>query len=144
MRAVLWLLQAVSIVGFIAAYYMENSFTLRAQKVQLVQIDSHNTSPFGPVTIDVGKPVEIVVDDHDAFLKNRTATGLPMVDIGYLKDHSSTLIKVDSIQSLAGIARIGCIVSCLVALFGLYMLSRISNLLIPADANGQDLHPGRP
>jgi hypothetical protein len=128
MRAVLWVMLFGAFLGFMFSFAMETSFSSRAQKVQVVRIDKTKHSPFGPVTIDVGDPAMLIVDDPKAFLKNKTATGLRMLDEEYVKQHGDGALQLNAMTSIIVLARAGCVLSILAAGAGLFLIRRISML----------------
>jgi len=123
MRLALWILMGAAFLGFTSTFALESTYTARAQRVQPVRIDTSQHNPLGPITIDIGEPSMMIVDDPAAFLKNKTATGLPKLDIDYLKAHGESALQLQNIQSVIGMARLGCILSALVAGIGLFLLS---------------------
>lgn len=125
MRAMLWVMLCGAAIGFAFTFAMESSFEGRAQKVQIVRIDKTRHSRFGPVTIDVGNPEMLIVDDPSAFLKNKTATGLPMVNADTIKAHGGDALQLQAMLSVIGLARIGCALSLLAVTTGLVLLNRI-------------------
>lgn len=133
MRAVLVMLLVIALFGLAGSFVIESGYTARSQKVQIVRIDHTAKNPFGPVTIDVGDPVDMILDDQGAFLKNKTPLGLPMVDADYLKQHEGAIVRIEHIQSLAALARFGCAASALIAVLGLGLLKRLQFPLFPPD-----------
>ena len=133
MRGVLWGILAMALIGLLATFALESGYAARAQQIQLVTLDPSQPNPFGPATVDVGEPADLIVDDPKAFLKNKTAMGLPMVDIGYLKAHSVGYFALSSIRSLANLARIGCICAAIFACMGMALLKRAFSLPPPPD-----------
>jgi hypothetical protein len=128
MRGVLWGILAMALLGLLATFALESGYAARAQEIQLVTIDPTQHSPFGPATIDAGEPADLIVDDPKAFLKNKTAMGLPMVDTGYLKAHGEGYLALSSIRSLANLARIGCVCAAIFACLGIALLKRAFSL----------------
>lgn len=124
MRAVLWVMLGGAFIGFASTFAMESSFESRAQTVQVVRIDKTHHNPFGPVTIDVGDPIKVILDDQAAFLKNKTGTGLPMVDEDYIKRHGDAALQLKTMQSVVGLARVGCVLSLIAAGAGLVLITR--------------------
>jgi len=118
-------------LGFSTTFAMESSLNGRAQNVQIVRIDKTKHSPFGPVTIDVGDPVVLIVDDPAVFLKNKTATGLPMVDADVVKQHGDEALQLQSMLSVIGLARIGCVLSIIAAGAGLLFIKRFQGPILP-------------
>ena len=131
MRGALWVLMIVAFSGLSGTFVVEASYASRAQKVQVVRIDKTQHSAFGPVAVDVGDPVLLLVDDSSIFLKNKTATGLPMLDAEYVKQHGDSALQLKTIDSIISLARLGCIFSTLVAGIGLFLLKRLQ-LSLPA------------
>ncbi len=129
LRFALWATFGIAILGFASTFALEASFEGRAQKVQIVKIDTSQHSPFGPVTSDVGDPTMMIVDDPSAFLKNRTATGLPMLDAGKLE--ASGALKLETAQSVVTLARSGCVLAAIVTLAGLVLLGRFRGFVVP-------------
>jgi hypothetical protein len=131
MRAVLWFLLCGAFLGFATTFALESSYRARAQKVQIVRIDKTKRSPLGPETVEVGEPVIVILDDPSAFLKNKTAIGLPMVDADYLESHSGAALQIDTVESVIGLARLGSFLAFLAAILGLFLMSRIQTVLPP-------------
>ena len=120
-------------LGFTGTFALESSYSARARKVQVVRIDRTHNSLFGPVTIDVGDPVPLILDDESAFLKNKTSTGLPMLDADYLNRHGGAALQLQTVESVVALARLGCVLSLAVAAAGLVLLNRLRSFLIPPD-----------
>ena len=78
----------------------------------------------GPVTDDIGEPISVLVDDPAAFMKNKTAAGLPELNVGYLEEKGVPLVKLDSVLAPIRLARIGCVAATIFALAGLILLAR--------------------
>lgn len=133
MTGVLWVLIAMAVTGFLSTFVIESGYKARIQKVQIVRIDKTAKSALGVVTIDVGEPVSLIVDSPDAFLKNRTPMGLPMLDEAYSGQHPESVIHMEPILTLIAQARIGCTLTSLVALTGLAMLRRFRVTVSPPD-----------
>jgi len=133
MRGALWFMLCGAILGFAMTLVLEASYKARAQKVQPVRIDRTKKSIFGPVTSEVGEPVMMILDDPAVFLKNKTATGLPQVDVDALQSHGGEGLQMKTIQSAVGLARIGCLLSCALAAAGLVLLNRIGSPLTPPE-----------
>lgn len=133
MRAVLWVMLIGAFVGFGTTFAVESAYTARAQKVQLVRIDKTKNSRFGPIPIDIGNPTVLILDDESAFLKNKTGTGLPMVDADILKAHGDEPLQLSAIQSIIGLARLGGLFSFIVAAVGLILLARIQGFVVPPE-----------
>ena len=124
MRGALWVMLCGAFLGFALTFAMESSYESRAQKVQVVRIDKTQHNPFGPVTIDVGDPIMVILDDPAAFLKNTTGTGLKMVDEDYIKQHGDAALQLKSMESVIGLARVGCVLSLIAAGVGLVLVRR--------------------
>ena len=131
MTTVLWILLGFAVLGFVASLSIEGGYTARAQKVQIVQITGSNG--LGPITVDVGEPAMLILDDQKGLLKNLTPTGFPMLDANYVKLHGASIIRLETITSMAGLARIGCIVSSVLAIIGLALMKRIHSILMPPE-----------
>jgi hypothetical protein len=133
MRGVLWAVFAMAMVGLAGTFVIESSYDARARKVQVVTIDKAQHNPYGPVTIDQGEPKMLIVDDQAAYLKNKTATGLSMLDADYLKSHGDAVLRLETVQSMTALARIGCLLSALVACVGLTLVKRAFATLAPPE-----------
>jgi len=134
MRAVLITLCAAAILGLIGTFAVESSYDSRAQKVQLVRIDRAQHSLFGPVTVEQGEPTSMIVADPTVFLKNKTAIGLPMIDADYLAKHQGAAMQLGPLETVVGMARIGCALSAVVAGGGLILLGRLNSIAISPEA----------
>lgn len=133
MRFALWLVLCMAFLGFAGSFGLESSYESRAEEVQIVRIDQTQHSRFGPVTIDVGEPVVIVLDDQAAVMKNKTATGLPMLDADAAARNGGAILRLDSVRSIVGLARLGCVLSAIVAAVGLVMMDRVRGILFPPE-----------
>jgi len=123
-----------AVAGCFFSFAVESSYSAQAQEVQFVRIDKTQHSPFGPVTVEVGKPVMLLVDDPSAFMKNKTATGLPMLDADYANQHGGAALQLESVESVVRIARLGCLLSAVIAAVGLLLIKRFHGFFIPPEA----------
>jgi hypothetical protein len=134
MRAVLIAMVVFALLGLVSTFVIESGYNSRLERVQIVKIDHSAMSQFGPVTVDVGDPVSLIVEDPKAVLKNKTSEGLPMVDGDYLKQHEGASMRIEPIQSVTAFARFGCAASALLAVVGLGILKRLQNPpILPID-----------
>ncbi|MDR3691167.1 MAG: hypothetical protein P4L46_17430 [Fimbriimonas sp.] len=135
MQTVLWLMLFGALLGLVVTFVVEAGYSARAEKIQIVRIDHRAKSLFGPVTIDEGDPVKMIVGDPKALLKNKTALGYPMVDSEYLQAHPGAAIHAETVQSPIQFARIGCLLSALISIIGMAMLKRLRVAIDPADVS---------
>ena len=127
MQGVLWLFLVASILGFFGSIVLDRSYEAKAQKVQIVRIDRSSKNPLGPETIDDGPPILMIAENDQAFMKNKTPLGLPMIDRDSLQKNGSSLIQLDSIQRVTALARIGCLLTFGSMIFGLIMVKRLTS-----------------
>lgn len=122
MRAVLRLLLGLAVVGFLGSFYLEGALAQRATFAQLV-----DRKPDGNTLR--GKPVRILDVPAAAILAPGTATTPALVDPTALKP---PIVLLDEIARLAHITRLGCLLACVITVFG---LRRLHNLhLVAPDA----------
>ena len=125
MRATLIIVCILALGGFLLTLIVEQGFQSRATKVQIVRIDPTQHNPLGPVTAEVGEPTLLIVADSNAIMKGTTPSGLPKVDVEYLRLHPSAATTLPPILRQIGIARIGCLIAIVATLFGAIWLPRI-------------------
>jgi hypothetical protein len=133
MRAVLAALFTLCLLGLVATFAIESSYTARAVRVQFVRIDATQHNPFGPVTKEVGQPIFIIAGSEKAFLKNRTALGLPTVDADNFEQHPELGIQLEPLQSSISIARVGCLIAAFLTGIGWGVLPRFKSLFAPPE-----------
>ena len=131
MQVVLWIFLIASSLGFLASIFLEKSYEAKAQKVQMVRIDHQAKNPLGQETVDVGLPVLLIVEDDRPFLKNKTPLGLPMIDVETLHQKNGSIIRMETIQSVTALARVGCLLTICSMVFGLIIVRRLSSWIPP-------------
>ena len=131
MRFVLWIFLIASSLGFFASTILEKSYEAKAQKVQIVRIDHQAKNPLGQETVDVGVPALLIVEDDRPFLKNKTPLGLPMIDVETLHQKNGSIIRLETIQSVTALARVGCLLTICSMIFGLIIVRRLSAWIPP-------------
>ncbi len=130
MRAVLWIVLIGAFTGFTCTFLLESSYTSRAEKFQAVRIDPKQHSPFGPVTIDIGEPRLLILESTSGILKNKTGTGIRMLDIDEAKARGNIPIELQTISRVVSLARLGCVLSLFVASAGLILLGKMNSQLL--------------
>lgn len=125
MRTVLWAVCFLASVGFFLTLVIEQGFSSRVVKVQVVKIDATQHNPLGPITTDEGEPRLLIIADQQALMKGTTPTGLPKVDVDYLHKHPTAATTLPPILGLVGLARLGCLVAAAATLIGAFCLPRV-------------------
>ena len=112
-------------------FVVQSSFEARAEKVQLVHLDRN--SPIGPIPTDVGPPKKLLLSNASVLLKNKTAMGLPTMDMDFFRGHPNAAFDIEPMESVIDLARIGCGLAIAVAGLGSVLLPRLKSGIPPSE-----------
>jgi len=124
MRIGLVLLGFLGFVGFFATFVLEQTFQSRAKLVQFVHKRPDLLATGQEGYVRVGTPQLMVLDDKQAFLSGFGDQGALLADMEYMSIHKLSPLPISTLQSIAFMARVGALVSVLIAIVGYRTIPR--------------------
>jgi hypothetical protein len=124
MRVVLALFALLGLVGFLLTFGIEASFASRAHEVQVVNIRPDLLKKGGEGYVKVGPSSPMILSDDKAFLPGLGDHGERLADSEYLRIHHLYPLPLETVESMAWIARIGSGLTALACVIGYFALPR--------------------
>jgi ABC-type Fe3+ transport system permease subunit len=118
-RALLWFLLTVALLGFIGTFYVEGSYGSRAIEVQPIRRDPHSDTGWrltGPAQRFIGIP-------KSAFVTQGAPGIPPQVNVDLLRARPE-VVPLDRISPTITLARLGAVLAVITACIGLAVLKR--------------------
>ena len=114
----------LSAVGFLGTFIVESSFAGKAQLVQRVQVIPEEENIFGDPPTPIGSPQLMIIEDQGAFVEGEGPNGARLVSESYLTEKGIYPLQLQTVNFLAGNARLGFGIAFVLCLLGAVLLGR--------------------